>query len=416
MIKFAQEDDALENKSSPWKILIVDDNKYVHSITKSVLKDFTFDNRALDIKSAYDSQDAYNILEKDSDYALVLLDVVMEVQDAGLLLAKKIRETLDNQIVRIVLRTGEPNSAPERRVIEEYDIHDYKEKTELSDLKLITTVISALRSYRDIRKVKDSEASLQKIVDERTRELKDLNDELEDRVKRQTSYMIEQSKFAQIGETISMIAHQWRQPLGSISAIIINDLTKYELDTLKLGDVNKDFYRIQEILQHLSSTIDEFRNFFKPSKDKESCNIAELMESSLKLVESTISSKNITVLKDYKECAPILSFKNEIKQVFLNILNNANDAIENVENSMILIDVYEEGDFIKVSIENSGESIKKEIIDKIFEPYFSTKSKNGTGLGLYMSKIIIEEHCNGKINIENSDFGVRFNVYLPKLS
>jgi len=416
LIKFAQEDDALENKSSPWKILIVDDNKYVHSITKSVLKDFTFDNRALDIKSAYDSQDAYNILEKDSDYALVLLDVVMEVQDAGLLLAKKIRETLDNQIVRIVLRTGEPNSAPERRVIEEYDIHDYKEKTELSDLKLITTVISALRSYRDIRKVKDSEASLQKIVDERTRELKDLNDELEDRVKRQTSYMIEQSKFAQIGETISMIAHQWRQPLGSISAIIINDLTKYELDTLKLGDVNKDFYRIQEILQHLSSTIDEFRNFFKPSKDKESCNIAELMESSLKLVESTISSKNITVLKDYKECAPILSFKNEIKQVFLNILNNANDAIENVENSMILIDVYEEGDFIKVSIENSGESIKKEIIDKIFEPYFSTKSKNGTGLGLYMSKIIIEEHCNGKINIENSDFGVRFNVYLPKLS
>ena len=413
MIEFAQEDDTLENGGTPWKVLIVDDNEYVHSITKSVLKGFKFDNRELVLDSAYSSIEAFKILKKDPDYALVLLDVVMEVQDAGLVLAKEIRDTLHNSVTRIVLRTGEPNSAPERTVIEEYDIHDYKEKTDLSDLKLITTLISALRSYRDIKKIKDNEESLQRVVDERTRDLKELNESLEERVKKQTSYMLEQSKYAQIGETIAMIAHQWRQPLGSISAIVINNLTKFELETLKLPDVNKDLYRIEEILQHLSSTVDEFRDFFKPSKEKEECDIVELIDSSLKLIDTTLYANNITVNKTYKKCSKIFSFKNEIKQVFLNILNNAKDSIIDVDNPMIIIDAHEEGKFIKVSIEDNGAGIDFEVIDKVFEPYFSTKSKNGTGLGLYMSKMIIQDHCKGKIEVQNSSLGVRVNIFFP---
>jgi len=412
-MEFAQEDDILEKNSLPWKILIVDDNKHVHSITKSVLKNFIFDDRALYMKSAYDSKEAYNILEKDSDYALVLLDVVMETPDAGLVLVKKIREVLHNSSTRIVLRTGEPNSAPETLVISEYDIHDYKDKTDLSDIKLITTITSALRSYRDIKKIKDNEAYLQKVVDERTRDLKLLNEELETRVKSQISYMIEQYKYAQIGETIAMIAHQWRQPLGSISAIVINNLTKYELEILNLEEVNKDLYRIQDVLQHLSSTINEFRNFFKPVKEKENCDIEELIDSSLNLVESALSFKNITVIKNYKTSPTILSFKNEIKQVFLNILNNAKDSIEFIENPTIVIDVREEDNFIKVAIEDNGKGIEIEDMDKIFEPYFSTKSKNGTGLGLYMSKMIVEDHCHGNIDIQNSDTGVIVSIFFP---
>jgi len=412
-MEFAQEDDILEKNSLPWKILIVDDNKHVHSITKSVLKNFIFDDRALYMKSAYDSKEAYNILEKDPDYALVLLDVVMETPDAGLVLVKKIREVLHNSSTRIVLRTGEPNSAPETLVISEYDIHDYKDKTDLSDIKLITTITSALRSYRDIKKIKDNEAYLQKVVDERTRDLKLLNEELETRVKSQISYMIEQYKYAQIGETIAMIAHQWRQPLGSISAIVINNLTKYELEILNLEEVNKDLYRIQDVLQHLSSTINEFRDFFKPAKEKENCDIEELIDSSLNLVESALSFKNITVIKNYKTSPTILSFKNEIKQVFLNILNNAKDSIEFIENPTIVIDVREEDNFIKVAIEDNGKGIEIEDMDKIFEPYFSTKSKNGTGLGLYMSKMIVEDHCHGNIDIQNSDTGVIVNIFFP---
>lgn len=413
MITFTKSDKVFEKTNSFWKILIVDDNEYAHSITKRVLKDFTFDNKMLDIHSAYNSIEAFEILQKDPDYALVLLDVVMEVKDAGLILAKKIRDTLHNSITRIVLRTGEPNSAPVQTVIKEYDIHDYKEKTELSSIKLITTTISALRSYRDIKKIKDNEAYLQRVVNERTRDLKSLNEELEERVESQTAYMIEQSKYTQIGETIAMIAHQWRQPLGSISAIVINNLTKYELEILNLEEVNKDLYRIQDILQHLSSTINEFRDFFKPSKEKEKCNIEELIDSSLNLMENATSSKNINIIKNYKTCETILSFKNEIKQVFLNILNNAKDSIEFVENPSIIIDVYEEDNFIKVSIEDNGKGIDIEDMDKIFEPYFSTKSKNATGLSLYISKIIVENHCDGKINIQNSDTGVIVNMFFP---
>lgn len=414
MFKFANEESlADEINEAPWKVLIVDDNEYVHEITKSVLKDFKFDNKTLDIKSAYNSKDAFDILYNDSDYALVLLDVVMERQDAGLVLAKQIRDVLHNSLTRIVLRTGEPNSAPQRTVIEEYDIHDYKEKTELDDLKLFTTLISALRSYRDLQKIKNNEIYLQKVVDERTTDLRILNEELEERVQRQSSLIIEQSKFVQFGETISMIAHQWRQPLASASAIIGKNLTMYELEALTLSDVNKDLYKLEDILTHLSLTIDEFRDFFKPSKQKVSFDILNLMDSSIQLIEDSLISKNITIKKDYNKCSQLFGFENEIKQVFLNIINNAKDSILNVENPTIYIKIDEIDNFVQIFIEDNGGGVKPEIINKLFEPYFSTKSKNGTGLGLYMCKIIIEEHSNGSINIENIEQGARVSILFP---
>ncbi len=147
-----------------WRVLIVDDDVDVHAVTRLALRNVSFKGRELELFSAYSGQEAYQILRDTPDIALVLLDVVMETDDAGLILARRIREELNNHIVRVVLRTGQPGQAPEQRVIIEYDINDYKAKTELTTQKLFTTVISALRAYESLMMLERSRIGLGKIL------------------------------------------------------------------------------------------------------------------------------------------------------------------------------------------------------------------------------------------------------------
>lgn len=147
-----------------WKILIADDEKNVHHITKMVLQDYVFEKRELEFLSAYNGEETKKLLEKHPDIAVLLLDVVMEKDDTGLEIVKFIREQLKNKFIRIVLRTGQPGQAPEKQVIMEYDINDYKEKTELTAQKLFTTITAALRSYRDLRIIDKNKMGLEKIV------------------------------------------------------------------------------------------------------------------------------------------------------------------------------------------------------------------------------------------------------------
>ena len=147
-----------------WRVLIVDDDVDVHAVTRLALRNVSFKGRELELFSAYSGREGYAILRDTPDIALVLLDVVMETDDAGLILARRIREELDNQIVRVVLRTGQPGQAPEQRVIIEYDINDYKAKTELTTQKLFTTVISSLRAYESLNMLERSRAGLGKIL------------------------------------------------------------------------------------------------------------------------------------------------------------------------------------------------------------------------------------------------------------
>jgi response regulator RpfG family c-di-GMP phosphodiesterase len=147
-----------------WRVLIVDDDVDVHAVTRLALRNVSFKGRELELFSAYSGIEAFQILRDTPDIALVLLDVVMETEDAGLILARRIREELDNQMVRVVLRTGQPGQAPEQRVIIEYDINDYKAKTELTTQKLFTTVISALRAYESLIMLERSRLGLGKIL------------------------------------------------------------------------------------------------------------------------------------------------------------------------------------------------------------------------------------------------------------
>lgn len=150
--------------SRPWKIMIVDDDDEVHAISRMVLREFAFEGRGIEFLSAHSGADAMRLMAEHPDTAVLLLDVVMESDTAGLDVVHHVRQTLGNPFVRIVLRTGQPGLAPERAVIVKYDINDYKEKTELTAQKLVTTIIAALRAYRDIQTIETSRKGLEQIV------------------------------------------------------------------------------------------------------------------------------------------------------------------------------------------------------------------------------------------------------------
>ncbi len=164
-LDFASEQEPVQALGSPWKILIVDDEEEVHTLTRLVLRNYTFENRPLELISAFSGAAARDIMREDSGIALILLDVVMESEDSGLRLVRQIREEMGNKNVRIILRTGQPGQAPELEVVAQYDINDYKAKTELTAQKLFTTVTSALRSWRDIQTIDQSRQGLQRVLD-----------------------------------------------------------------------------------------------------------------------------------------------------------------------------------------------------------------------------------------------------------
>lgn len=150
--------------STPWKIVVADDEQEVHSVTRMVLNDYQFGGQGLEFHSAYSAAETRELLQKQNDFAVILLDVVMETETAGLELVQWIREELQNSFIRIILRTGQPGYAPETQVVLNYDINDYKEKTELTSQKLFTTITSAIRGYRDLKVIDRNRKGLHQIV------------------------------------------------------------------------------------------------------------------------------------------------------------------------------------------------------------------------------------------------------------
>ena len=154
-----------ESVQDPWKVIIADDEEEVHTITRLVLGDYEFKKRPLTFLSAYSGEETLRLINENPDTAIILLDVVMETDDAGLEVARRIREEQNNKFVRIILRTGQPGKAPENKVITTYDINDYKEKTELTSQKLYTTITTSLRNYRDLRIIEQNRRGLEQIID-----------------------------------------------------------------------------------------------------------------------------------------------------------------------------------------------------------------------------------------------------------
>ncbi|MCT7614524.1 sensor histidine kinase [Aliarcobacter butzleri] len=253
---------------------------------------------------------------------------------------------------------------------------------------------------------------------------KKLNTELEEKVivetskqKEQEQLLIQQTRLAAMGEMIGNIAHQWRQPLNALGLILQNLKFSYEIGELDEKMIDKSVKKATMLTENMSKTIDDFRNFFRPNKAKENFKINEGITKAIELIESTFEHNNIKLEKDFVSSEiEFFGFANEFSQVILNLLTNAKDAVlENkIENPLIIIQTKIDDEYIYISIKDNGLGIKEEIINKIFEPYFTTKDEGkGTGIGLYMSKIIIENNMNGKIEVKNEQNGANVIIKLP---
>ena len=227
--------------------------------------------------------------------------------------------------------------------------------------------------------------------------------------------LLQQTKMAQSGEMIANITHQFRQPLNNISYILINIKKRFENKKLDETYFTKKVTQVDEQLQFLSTTIDHFKDFYTPSKQKENFLIKEAIDSSITVLSAELKKRNITLDVQYNvnEDINIRGIKNELSQVILAILSNASDVLKEVETPLINILIDANDAEIIISISNNGKQIDKRDINKIFEPYFSTK-KEGTGIGLYLSKMIIKRSFDGDLKVENNDKGVKFTLMFDK--
>lgn len=236
-------------------------------------------------------------------------------------------------------------------------------------------------------------------------------------IKHTQELMIAQSRHAAMGEMIGMISHQWRQPLSTISMAINNFLVDLEMDGLDVAQCKKNGQEILSLITYLSETIDVFRDFFRPNKEKQQCRISKIMHEAEAMMSASLVNNSIDLKITNATEAYVEIYSREMLQVLISILNNAKEALvmRPISNRAIVVRIFENGMDVVTQICNNGGGISAEILPRIFDPYFSTKEdKAGTGLGLYMSKTIIEKHLNGTIEVENTDDGVCFTIKIPK--
>ncbi len=282
----------------------------------------------------------------------------------------------------------------------------------------LTIILAGYRQFQILR----SSIALEEEKEISIKKVEALNESLTSRVKLEVEknrqideQLFQQSRLAQMGEMLSMIAHQWRQPLTAISATSSWIELRARFNQLENDTVQKKAKDISNYAQHLSETIDDFRNFFKPNKEKKETSYDEIVQSILSIIEASIINQNIELHQELNCHNSFTTFPNELRQVVLNLIKNAEDVLleKKVKNPFIKIETYQKGEKYILEISDNGGGISEDIIENIFDPYFSTKNeKNGTGLGLYMSKTIIEEHCAGKLSVENRENGALFRIIL----
>ena len=275
-------------------------------------------------------------------------------------------------------------------------------------------------------------ATLEERVKKQTKELRKLNKTLERRIKKEVEknrdkdrVLFQQSRLAAMGEMIGNIAHQWRQPLSSISTMASGAKIRKKAGLIEDSELIETFDKITAHTKYLSRTIDDFRNFFKKSTNKTVFSVQEVVRQAITLTDAIYKNNQIIVSVDINDSnLKCEGNESELSQVFMNVLNNSKDAlIENeIENKHVFINISNLNNDIIIQIYDNAGGISEDIIEKIFEPYFTTKHRaQGTGIGLFMCKEIIEKHFNGTISVSNKEFlidkngyqGAQFNIKIP---
>jgi PAS domain S-box-containing protein len=307
-----------------------------------------------------------------------------------------------------------------------------------------TTVIPILdkngeiEEFIAIRYDVTKEVFLKKELEEKELQLKQLNKNLEKKVQVQTSQLLElnqtlelrvqeeiakneekqkimfwQSRLASLGQMLANVAHQWRQPLTQLNLNIYN-MKKASLKGEK--DEVLDFYNeSKNVIQNMSTTIDDFTNFFKPEKEKKYFNLEQSINESIGILEKMIAKEQIIIELNCPKII-LLGIPNELSQVIINIIQNSRDAFRDnsITEKKIFINTKKTEQFVVIEIQDNAGGVESEILDKVFEPYFTTKhSSSGTGLGLFMSKMICEQGFNGTINLINNKDGILLTIKIP---
>jgi signal transduction histidine kinase len=252
-------------------------------------------------------------------------------------------------------------------------------------------------------------------------QLEALNSSLQERIdgtiselRQKDQMMISQSRQAAMGEMIGNIAHQWRQPLNALALLLGNIQMSHHYNELTVDRLAETVANGNSLIQKMSTTINDFRNFFLPDKEVVSFSALDRINHAIALVEAGLTSQNIIIHLEASQDLILTGFPNEYSQVLLNLLTNSRDAIKSSDDlaGRITIRLFERAGQACASISDNGGGIPDDVIDKIFEPYFSTKEM-GTGIGLYMSKMIIERSMNGTIEAHNIEGGAEFVVVTP---
>ncbi len=388
------------NVKSKDKILVIDDSKFICKQIKTILEP-----RNYTLKYTLDARSGLVKLKREN-FDLLILD--MELPDLhGLKVLELIRKDSRFISLPIIVLSGVSTPQIVRESLKN-GANDFLKKSFVFE-EFVLKVDLWIDYFKKER------ALVQKTI-----ELKFLNENLERLVyekveenRKKDKMMFQQSRQAQMGEMIAMIAHQWRQPLNAISAAITLINQKVQKDRLDAQTSQKIALKIHQYVEYLSSTINDFRNFFKPDKEMSVTDFERICQKALTLSEASLLHRGIELNKKVEDVKKFIAYENELIQVVINLLKNAEDILteKEVENPKIEIEI--KGSVL--SIKDNGGGIADDIIEKIFDPYFSTKEKKeGTGLGLYMSKIIVQEHCKGSLSVKNIKDGAEFIVDMSK--
>ncbi|MDC0933455.1 DUF3365 domain-containing protein, partial [Arcobacteraceae bacterium] len=305
-------------------------------------------------------------------------------------------------------------------------LEEINEDKEQAILFLIIAAIGTLITfilYQTMKRTDDKKIfELNHTLELKVKELDEFNKSLHKTVQAEVlkqreneNLLIQQSKLAALGEMIGNIAHQWRQPISAVSAIMMN--IKW---TAISNGVEKHFLddRMKEAndqLKYMSQTIDDFRNFFTPNKEKEYFNLKDESKKAFQILQATLENHNINLQIYSKQDISTYGYANEFSQVILNIISNAKDVIieREIKQPKIEIHLSQDTKNIYCQIKDNAGGIAEKYIHKVFEPYFTTKEHNGTGIGLYISKEIIHKHMKGTLKVKNIKNGTNFIISIP---
>lgn len=343
------------------------------------------------------------IQKRIGDTVLAILALLAVYLPVGLALSYLFARTVTQPIEKLVKLT---ETVAEGDLSQKIDLKRRDEFGKLADSfnKMLSTITS-----------RNDEISRHR------QQLEDMNSALEQRIqveiaknREKDQIMIHQGRLSAMGEMLGNIAHQWRQPLNTIG-IIIQDLQDISANSgLTAEYLEKNTKKAMELVRHMSKTIDDFRNFFKPDKDRQIFNVKATVAKAVSIVELNFIRGGITIETDMEDNLIVEGYQNEYAHALMNILINAKDALRagRTKNALIKIKAFRDHGSSVVTVTDNAGGVPEEIKDRIFDPYFTTREK-GTGIGLYMTKMILENSMDGKLTVNNTDGGAEFAIVLP---